>query len=67
MSDQDIALCAVTALTVCSVARLTGGLLADRKWRESPGIALLILAVGLVCGVWAAIGWAWLLSGGVVS
>jgi hypothetical protein len=49
------------------VAGLTGGLLADRKWRESPGIALLILAVGLVCGVWAAIGWAWLLSGGVVS
>lgn len=67
MSGREAALWVITALSAVAVAGVAASVFARRYRKTSPGIEILALAVGLTCGMWAGIGWAWWLSGGVVS
>lgn len=67
MSGRDAALWVITGISVAAVAGTAAGLVMNRRARKCDGDAVLALAAGLACFVWAAIGWAWYLSGGVVS
>lgn len=67
MTARYVALLVITALSAGAVAGTSAGLVMNRRARECDGDAVLVMAAGLACLVWAAIGWAWYLSGGVVS
>jgi hypothetical protein len=67
VSGHDAALWVITGLTALSAAGLAGAFAARLRCRALPGLPYLILAAAMVCGMWAAVGWAWWLSGGVVS
>lgn len=67
MSGREAALWVIAGLSVAAVAGLAGAGVARLKCRELLGLPYLILAVAMVCGMWAVIGWAWWLTGGVVQ
>jgi hypothetical protein len=67
VSGREAALWVIVALSATAVAGLAGAAVARQRCRALPGLPYLILAVAMVCGMWAAIGWAWLLTGGTVS
>jgi hypothetical protein len=67
VTGRGIGLLVVTGLSVAAVAGVAAGLVMNRKVRKYDGDAALVLSAGLACLAWAAIGWAWYLSGGVVS
>lgn len=66
MSGREAALWVIAVLSVAAVAGLAGAAVTRLKCRELPGLPYLVLAVAMVCGMWAAVGWAWWLTGGVV-
>jgi hypothetical protein len=67
VTGRDAALWVITGLSAAAVAGTAAGLVMNRRERECGGDAVLALAAGLACFVWAAIGWAWYFSGGTVS
>lgn len=66
MSGREAALWVIAGLSVAAVAGLAGAAVARLRCRALPGLPYLILAVAMVCGMWAADGWLWWLTGGAV-
>lgn len=66
MTGREIALLVITALTVTAITGLGVAARARRTRPECPPLAFLATAAGVTCGMWAAEGWAWWLSGAVI-
>jgi len=66
VTGRDVALWVIAGLSVAAAAGVTAGLVMNRRVRKYDGDAMLALAAGLACLVWAAIGWAWYLATGVL-
>ena len=58
VTARELALGVALGLSALSVAGIAGALAAWARWPESPGIAVLIGAAGLITGAWALTGWA---------
>ena len=67
MTGREAPLWVVIGLTAAAVAGLAGAFAARLRYPATHGLPWLILAVGVTFGMWAAIGWAWWLTGGVVQ
>jgi len=66
VTGRDAALCLFSALTVIAVAGLAGVLLALAKGKASGTAAIIVTGASLLCGLYAAMGWAWFLATGVL-
>lgn len=66
MTGRDLAVCLFALLTVISVAGLTGVLLALARGKASGTAAVVVSGASVLCGLYAAYGWAWWLATGVL-
>jgi hypothetical protein len=66
VSHRDLAVCLFSVLTAACVAGLGGVLRAQMNGRGSGAGAIAVAAVALLCGIYAALGWAWFLATGVL-
>jgi len=66
VSHRELAVCLFAALTVISVAGLAGVLLALARGKAAGPAAVIVTGASLLCGVYAACGWAWFLATGVL-
>lgn len=63
MTHRDAAVCLFCVLTVAAVAGVARAVLTSHR----PGAApVLLAAAGLLCGLYAALGWGWFLFTGVL-
>lgn len=63
MTHRDAAVCLFCVLTVASPAGLAGAFLAARR---DSALDVLLAGAGLLCGLYAALGWSWFLATGVL-